>query len=115
MTIGFAIASIIVLVLVIAFMLCARGAWVAFTHKGWHRDAILGWMLIGAAALCMAGILFTIAVYRQETGETFELLKSEWVCTASHDETGVIPMKVGDVTVMMPTETTVCDTYSRKH
>lgn len=113
--------SLGLLIAIIIGGLCAAGVvgflWHAlqnFTRKGWEYDAGSGVFMLVFAAMALVGLLATIAIYRHESGETFELLKSEWACSASHDQTDLVPTKVGDVMVMMPTTSTVCDAYQRR-
>lgn len=72
-------------------------------------------VMVGLIALCTVplGILF-IWLWADSKSPTFELKKSEWACTASHEETGLVTQKIGDSTVMMPTTDVVCDVYTRR-
>jgi len=67
-----------------------------------QKDAMGGWVLSTGAAICIVMLMCMGAVYRYETGPSFELLKAEWRCSRSH----VVTDDDGD--------TTVCDQYSRR-
>lgn len=114
MTIALGIAILAIGILATIAVMCLKGAWKQINGKEWQTDTTEALFLLGFAAAAVIGILGVISLYRQETGETFELLKSQWSCTASHEETGVTPTQIGETTVMIPNTSTVCDRYDRR-
>ena len=69
-----------------------------------HAIGIPIWVLLG---------LGPIAVVHHESGPSFELLRPEWACTATHVETTTTYIQSGNVMVPSTTSHTVCDAYAR--
>jgi hypothetical protein len=98
MTAGFTITAILVLLFGVGTVACMVAAMRSFSE----RDTA-GWVMEGGFGLFIAACLVgTVAIYRYESGPTFELLRSKWRCSASH----VVKDDDGDYTV--------CDQYSRR-
>lgn len=97
MTTGFVITAIFVLLFIVGTICCI----VTAIHSFNDGDT-WGWLMEGGFGLFLAACLIgTVSIYRYESGPTFELLRSEWRCSASH----VVKDDDGDYTV--------CDQYSR--
>lgn len=77
-----------------------------------EKMAVLIVLFIIAAVLIVGGLIAGFII--SATSETFTLVKAEWNCTASHEETTTFYNKVGNVMVPMTTTNDVCDKYERR-
>lgn len=75
-------------------------------------------IMLGALWLCVAIVVGLLVwagfiLYGDAHAEKFELIKTEWTCSASHDEVSTSFQKIGEVNVPIDTTTVVCDQWSR--
>ena len=70
--------------------------------------SILFVVIVGSLLLGMLVVL-----YVHDTGPTYNVLKSEFECTAHHTETVVSVQAINNVTIVSPNSSDVCDVYSR--
>jgi hypothetical protein len=77
-----------------------------------RHERVVGWLiLLPFWAIVGVGPLELI---RYESGpELATLLRSEWHCSAAHQETSTTYVKSGDVLVPMTSTSNVCDQYGR--
>lgn len=59
-------------------------------------------------------VLLSIPFFLSACGPTFELNKSEWVCSKSHNEINTTWIPVNKTLIPLNTVDEVCDQYERK-
>jgi len=77
----------------------------------WAKVDFEGWCFKGVVAvLAVTGVLVLCAAYTDSQKPTFTLVKENFTCTQSHQQTRM--QMVGKITV--PIKETVCDQWTRK-
>jgi hypothetical protein len=105
-------ALVTVLTLLLGGATCILAWKIVQSQREQHdlTNLAFGMMLLAGAVLATA---LPYIVWHIENSPSYELDKSEWTCTRSHEERSVTVVSTGKTTVPVPTVTTVCTVYER--